>query len=241
MPAFSATVQGRPAQAHTFPASHSKLPADIRANFTDKSHWAYISDASHHETPQQRLESRIMTAALKKILEELRDKKTRVHLLQARLSELQEQKNALLDAPVSLADYREVLRGVVTGCGARVERGAAFPSLVNGVFGTNPQNRVAWRELAGVVPNVALTALLNRSEPFDLLCWMEPEKVEAALYESTVRRIGDVWGNEEVLPIAEREKLVAALEAQAEPLRAEAERLLAEVADITSAVGDAGA
>lgn len=181
-----------------------------------------------------------MTTALKKLLSEVKEKTTRIAQLDAQLNDLQKQKDALLDAPLSLSDYRAVLARVVAACAASVQDSYAFISLVSGSMGAPRENLVSWRDRKDKAPAIAMVAHLNDCPAFSLLCWLDQEKVIDALYSTTMRIVGDQWGNEDQVPVAEREGMLQSLDAIAEPLRKESERLTRQVKEITDAVGGAG-
>lgn len=163
--------------------------------------------------------------------------------IERQLSDLRKAKADLYAMPLRLSDYSQYLKEAIQQHG-------------KGVAGTWARERFAWPDVYGpsgakrpwssfegqdgvVIMSMwqMVSSAGDGASAFKLLCFFTPDAVHEKLMERLNEVVGEKrWGNLEHPTIAERRKLIAEMDAQADELGKRRRQLKAEIQEITSAV-----
>ncbi|MDP2832165.1 MAG: hypothetical protein Q8Q28_02475 [Pseudomonadota bacterium] len=180
------------------------------------------------------------TAAAKQIREALETLRGDIKTIDARIAEIEQEKQALRAAPLSLEDWSAYLK-------AHIER-------MGGDYGTvhmssmlrlrpyeTPQNEMGWSsfeteagEMLFYAPD--LDRLFAPAEMVKALCLMFPDELTRAFMERFQARYGDRWGNGDAVPVAERRAMIQRLDSELETLEGQRAGRASEVQEITRSV-----
>lgn len=180
---------------------------------------------------------------------------TRLKNLRTKVSTINEQIDALRNAPVSLDDFLRYLRQWVDRRGEIYANGIKAQTLVNKSqgFGDGVENMncKSWDDLEGYAALPANAASMfykggmifnsRDSVPIDMVCFFMPDVVFEKLSGLVKKDCAARWGNEDAMPINDRIKAIKAFKAELARLKPEIAEVDAEISGVSGAINDAAA
>lgn len=175
-------------------------------------------------------------ATLDKRLEELN---AELIPLNQKMGELQALQTALRNAPIRMSDFGQYLMQSIQRNGSNVAMSWARECAVE-YRGRESYSKTSWsrfeRDKEQDNHRFIVSGAAEATSAFALMCFLIPEVVHGKLMERLQEVVGEKkWGNLEHPTIEDREKQIAEIDAQLQPLYARHEELRTEIREIETA------
>lgn len=174
-----------------------------------------------------------VVGALKKVKNALESLRAKGADLDKQINEVKETIHRLQQAPISLEDFGVFLRATI------VEKGRAWLKSVpasafvsssylgqEAAFHHQPFDAF---EAGSLIQHNIFRRLLSGEGAGDAIFAIFPDQVSATILENLKKEIGDTWGNDDAVPIAERRTLIASLKKECAGLEAQRSALQNEI------------
>ncbi|MBM96593.1 MAG: hypothetical protein CMI09_12210 [Oceanospirillaceae bacterium] len=183
-----------------------------------------------------------MTSKINSALETIKAEKQRLteqlqsvqNDIQTRASEIE----TLRNQPISLEDFREALKSWVDKKASEASSVRVPHQLIKGFRGSPGTSSLPWATFEPDVGDGMKYACFPYDVPFEscdmtsALCFLFPENVLDRLMTSFEETVGHRWGNEDLMPVAQRRERVHELEGEIDELAEQASQIKAELAEL---------
>lgn len=177
--------------------------------------------------------------ALEKIKGALSALRAEVSDIDTRLLDINRSIAKIESAPLSLEDFGRAVEAHVRAMGDAWPGSMLSSRLLSpaGMAGAVPFNKRGWRDFeraGGQVSNplpedVSKVMFFDNHSAVRAMCKLFPERMAEAILADVKARIGDQWGNEDAVPVAERRTLIADLSSERDALNARRNELQVEL------------
>lgn len=177
--------------------------------------------------------------ALERIKGALGALRAEVSNIDARLLDINRSVMTLESAPLMLEDYGRAVEAHVRAMGDAWPGSMLAARLLSpsGMAGAVPFNKRGWRDFESAdgrvrnpLPEDASKVMFFDSySAVRAMCKLFPDRMAEAIMADVKSRIGEQWGNEDAVPVAERRTLIRDLSSERDALKARRDELRAEI------------